>query len=815
MKLRLLIFALMTTFLASFNTAAREERFKTQGLDVTIEFFSPNIVRVCKTPEGHTDVLKSLAVTAKPEDIDVKREKNDRTLTLSSASLSVVANLKTGGVTFLAPDGRCLLVDKDYGTQFNPINDAGRSSWNVRQAFLLDPDEQIYGLGQQQTGKFNQRGQRLQLLNRNMSICIPFIQSIKGYGLYWDNCSPTEFTDNRQEMSFSSQVGDAADYYFIYGGNADGVIAGVRRLTGEAPMYPLWTLGFWQSRERYKSPDELCDVLDFHRKNKVPIDGIIQDWQYWGCDSNWNSMAFENPRYINSINDPERSRFLPAGEKRENINPNPKIRSPKEMIDYVHSNNAHIMISVWASFGPWTKMYHRMDSLKALLNFETWPRKAGVKPYDPFNPTARDIYWSEMKRNIFDLGMDAWWLDSTEPDHFDEKESDYDTPTYLGSFRRVHNAFPLMTNKGVYEHQRAVTSDKRVFLLTRSSFFGQQAYGSHSWSGDVSSNWETMKRQIAAGLNYTLCGIPYWNTDIGGFFAWEYGNDVKNPAYQELHVRWFEWGTFQPVMRSHNSSPVTVEIFNFGSKGDWAYDAIERYTRLRYRLLPYLYSAAWEVTSAAGSIMRPLVMDFPDDERTRDLASQHLFGRNILVCPVTQPFYTTHDRKKRDGSFIGFEKIGNVSVYLPKGTDWYDFWTNECFKGGQDVIKDVPIDIMPLYVKAGTILPWGPDVQYAEEKKWDNLEIRIYPGADGEFTLYEDENDNYNYEKGISSRITFKWDDASGLLTVGPREGKFPGMLKKRNFHIVKVGIDEVAGDAESKGGKLVKYSGKAVSVGL
>ena len=266
-----------------------------------------------------------------------------------------------------------------------------------------------------------------------MSICIPFIHSVKGYALYWDNYSPTTFLDNPQEMSFDSEVGDCADYYFIYGGNADGVIAGVRELTGQAPLYPLWTLGFWQCRERYKSPDELCEVVDKYRELKVPLDGIIQDWQYWGCNENWNSMKFQNPRYINKMGDPEYMKFLPNGEDRNANYGTPRIKSPKEMIDYVHKQNAHTMISVWASFGPWTEMYQKMDSLKALLHFETWPPKAGVKPYDPFNPTARDMYWAEMKKNIFDLGMDGWWLDSTEPDHLEIKDKDFDTPTYLGS----------------------------------------------------------------------------------------------------------------------------------------------------------------------------------------------------------------------------------------------------------------------------------------------------------------------------------------------------------------------------------------------
>ena len=522
-----------------------------------------------------------------------------------------------------------------------------------------------------------------------------------------------------------------------------------------------------------------------------------------------------SPRYINKMGDPEYMKFLPNGEDRNANYGTPRIKSPKEMIDYVHKQNAHTMISVWASFGPWTEMYQKMDSLKALLHFETWPPKAGVKPYDPFNPTARDMYWAEMKKNIFDLGMDGWWLDSTEPDHLEIKDKDFDTPTYLGSFRRVHNAFPLMSNKGVYEHQRATTSDKRVFLLTRSSFLGQQRYASHSWSGDVVSTWEVMKKQLAAGLNYSLCGIPYWNTDLGGFFARKYNNNVHNIAYHELHVRWYQWGAFQPIMRSHNSSPVAVEIYQFGKKGDWAYDALEKYTHLRYRLLPYLYSTSWEVTNKAGSIIRPLMMDFPKDKKVLEMDTEYMFGRNFLVRPVTDSLYTWQD-DKQNGYQKNMNKIGKTDVYLPAGAQWIDFWTGKSLKGGQTIQREVPIDIMPVYVRAGSILPWGPAVQYSTEKKWDNLTLRIYPGADAEFTLYEDEFDNYNYEKGAYTTIAMKWNDKDRTLTINDRQGNYKGMLKNRKFNIIIVEPGKGCGDGDATTfDQSVSYRGKRVDLKL
>lgn len=806
MKLKNVIFVLFGLF--ALQSVYGEE---VQGLNVEIDFYTPSIVRVHKWPIGSIDSTKSLSIIASPDKVDVKKKVTGEKTVWKTSDLIVELDNSTGGICFFDKDHALLIRDKDYGTQFTPIDDAGTPSYNVRQAFLLDPNEVIYGLGQNQKGLVNQRNQKHLLRNSNTNICIPFFHSAKGYGLYWDNPSPTTFTDNRQETSFDSEVGDGADYYVIYGGNADGVIAGVRFLTGDAPMYPLWTLGFWQCRERYKSPDELCEVLDKYRAYKVPLDGIVQDWQYWGCDSNWNAMEFMNPRYLNKLGDEKFMRYLPNGE-----NPNaqygiPRIKSPKEMVDYVHANNAHIMISVWASFGPWTNMYQRMDSIGALMDFDTWPPNGGVKPYDPFNPTAREIYWNEMKKNIFDLGMDAWWLDSTEPDHLNIKDEDFNVPTYLGSFRKVHNAFPLMTNKGVYEHQRATTDSKRVFLLTRSSSFGQQHYGSHSWSGDVVSSWENMRQQIAGGLNYSLCGIPFWGTDLGGFFTWNYGNTVDNIAYHELHTRWYQWGVFQPIMRCHNSSPVATEIYQFGEPGSWQFETLKKYTQLRYRLLPYLYSTAWEVTNNAGSIIRPHVMDFPEDDKALTLGEQYMMGRAFLVHPVTSPQYTSNS--KEGGDFYGFEKIGTQEVYLPAGTEWFDFWTNERLAGGQTVQRETPIDIMPVYVRAGSIVPWGPDVQFANQKKWDNLEIRIYPGADGTFTLYEDENDNYNYEKGVYSEIQFSWDDQNNILTIADRKGEYPGMLKNRKFHIVRMDNIGAASDGDSKRVKKVSYQGKETRI--
>ena len=470
-----------------------------------------------------------------------------------------------------------------------------------------------------------------------------------------------------------------------------------------------------------------------------------------------------------------------------------------------------------------------------LFNFTTWPQSgleswppnmeypSGVRVYDAYNPEARDIYWKYLNDGIFKLGMDAWWMDSTEPDHLDWKPEDMDTKTYLGSFRKVRNAYPLMTVGGVYDHQRAVTSDKRVFILTRSGFLGQQRYGANVWSGDVASTWESFRNQIPAGLNFSLCGMPHWNSDIGGFFAGHYNkswNDdsaSKNPLYQELYVRWLQFGTFNPMMRSHGTD-VYREIYKFGKKGEPVYDAIEKMIGLRYSLLPYIYSTSWEVSNRQSSFMRALMMDFVDDRKVWDINDEYMFGKSILVAPIAHAQYTPEAVVKvseeegwnRDGVkktktdvAVDFMETKSTNIYLPAGTLWYDFWTNEKHEGGKEITKETTLDVIPLYVKAGSIIPVGPQVQYATEKLWDHLELKVYAGANGNFILYEDEFDNYNYEKGVYTEIPISWNNTSRKLTIGARKGAYEGMLKNRKFTVT----------LQDGTQKNVDYNGKAISV--
>ena len=782
---------------------------KINSTDVEIQFYGPSIVRVLKSPVGKAFTKESLTVIKKPQATKFTVNQQGDIVSLKSNKLKVDVDIKSGKIAYASLAGTQLLSEKEAGATFTDFDDAGSKTYTINQSFTLDKDEAIYGLGQQQRGKLSLRNAKINMVQGNTDDYVPFLVSTKGYGLFWDNYSPTIFEDKQESTSFRSDVGDCIDYYFMLGGNIDGSIACMRDLSGQAPMFPLWTFGYWQSKERYKSQNELVGVVNKYRELGVPLDGIIQDWQYWGNNYLWNAMEFLNSEFPN----------------------------PKKMVEDIHNQNAHLIISIWSSFGPQTKQFREMQPKGMLLNFGTWPQSgletwppnreypSGVQPYDPYNPEARDIYWRYLNKGLFSLGIDGWWMDSSEPDHLDFKPSDFDLKTYLGSFRKVRNAFPLMTVGGVGEHQRAASSDKRVFILTRSAFAGQQRYGANTWSGDVNSSWQSLRNQIPAGLNFSMSAIPYWNTDIGGFFANAYNRGwsegAKNPSFQELYVRWLQFGAFTPMMRSHGTD-IPREIYNFGKKGETIYDAIAKTINLRYSMLPYIYSAAWDITNNQSTMMRALVMDF-NDKKVVDMNNEYMFGKSILVAPIVNAQYTPEtlvksneqtgwDKKdansENKSQTVNFTEAKSTKVYLPEGTAWYDFWTNEKINGGREIARATTIDEIPLYIKSGSIIPFGPQVQYATEKKWDNLEIRVYPGANGVFSLYEDENDNYNYEKGVYSTITFTWNDAKKSLTINDRKGSFPGMLTTRKFNIV------VVTDGKNTD-KVVTYGGKKLTVKL
>ena len=762
---------------------------------VKVEFFTPSIVHVVKEQP-----TKTLVITAKPENVAVTQKDN----TWKSSELTVKLEPETQTLVFMTNKGKVLLREKGISMVRKTEDE-----FEVSQSFFLDKDEAIYGLGTIQNGKMNRRGEKIRMEQSNLEDFQNVLQSIKGWGLYWENYSPTLFEDNAEGMSFTSEAGQGIDYYFMYGGSADGVIAQMRYLTGDVPMFPLWTYGFWQSKERYKTAAETESIVDQYRALQVPLDGIIQDWQYWGSNYLWNAMDFLSEDFATG----------------------------PQLIKNVHAKHAHFMISIWASFGPQTQQFRELNEKGLLMPFETWPQSgishiwppvmkypSGVKVYDAFSPEARAIYWKYLK-TLYDYGCDAWWMDSTDPDFFNPRESDYAHKVYGGTWRSQRNAFPLETVRGIYQSQRKDDRGKRIFIMTRSSFAGQQHYGSNMWSGDVASSWDMLRKQVPAGLSFTLTGNPNFNTDIGGFFCGSYNTQgpasaPKNPQFQELYIRWMQYGLFCPVFRSHGAD-APREIWQFGKKGEPVYDAIEQTIRLRYRLIPYLYSTAWQVTSNNESYLRPLFSDFATDRNVWDMTDEFMFGNSILAAPVLDPQYTQEkviredamtgwDRKDvrgkmDDGSCVDWSAPKTVTKYLPKGALWYDFWTGKQYRGGQRLELSTSLNRVPMFVRAGSILPLGPEMQYTGEKPWDNLEIRLYPGADGTFTLYEDEGDTYNYERGIYSTIPFHWNDHSHTLTIGNRQGQYPGMLTNRKFTVVM----------PNGTSQTVNYNGKEVAVQL
>ncbi len=746
---------------------------------VNIMLYADDIVRVVKNYTADSD-KKSLSVIATPQAgrvSDVTEDPESHTVTLNTAKVKVVYHLATGQVEVLRYNGAELLREKAGGTTFLPKKDGPYDSYQIATTFELDEDEQIYGMGQIQDGNLNRRGLTFTLAQDNMKVCIPYFQSTKNYALFWDNYSPTTFTDNAEGTRFQS-TGTEIDYYVLAGDESGEVLAAMRELTGKSPMIPLWSFGLYQSKERYTSTTEVREVIDKYRELGVPIDCIVQDWQYWGGDNQWNALAFLNPAYSDA----------------------------EAMIDHVHGQNAKLMISIWANFGRDTEAGNELEALGRLIPINSYPWNQGVQPYDVYDAGARDIYWKYLYNGLISKGIDAYWMDSTEPDYTNWQESDLDYVSGEGrTWRSLRNAFPIAHVGGVADHHRALEAQgdpylagKRVSILTRSAFAGQQRYGANTWSGDVTASWQNFAAQIPAACNLSVCGIPYWNSDIGGFFTGGY-KGVGDANWRRLYMRWMQFGTFTPMMRFHGTN-TPREIWQFGSADDGLgdYDHILKYVKMRYRMLPYLYSTAWQVSKNDATFMRALAVAFNSDKDGYDVKDEYMFGDAFLVAPVVQDAVSSRD------------------VYLPGGTKWIDFWTGESLDGGQTVNKRANMDIIPLYVKAGSILPWGPDVQYSTEKPWDNLEIRVYPGADGSFTLYEDENDNYNYENGACTEIPFTWDDDTQTLTIGARSGKFDGMLENRTFRIVKVSTRRGTGDLHATQYEaIVKYDGTETQVVL
>jgi alpha-D-xyloside xylohydrolase len=910
------------------------------GLVKNVLFYGPETVRVSANAGRTFDPKPSLAVVAKPAVVPFQLKDAPATLTIASAKLHIVVDKKTGALTFQKPDGTEITRERtENPTEVKEVTISGAPSYEVKQTFTLSPDESLYGLGQYNDRYMDYRGQQVLLVQTNIGIVVPMLVSTKRYGIMWDNYSKTIFKDDANGASFwAESAPEGVDYYFLAGANMDAVMAGYRNLTGWAPMFPKQAYGLFMSKERYKTQDELLDVVRNFRKDGFPLDYIVQDWQYWGGDKDgtWSGMIWNKDRFPD-----------PAGA-----------------IKTLHDDlKVKLMISIWPSVGNDTELAHELDAKG--LRFEPlhWISKK-ARIYDAFSPEGRAIYFKHIKKGLLDVGVDALWMDGTEVEVgtacHDARRVEADIKSLgknaMGDFTRYLNPYSLETTKGTYEGQRA-TGNKRVLTLTRSSFIGQQRYAALPWSGDTTASWKTFANQIAGGINVAMAGQPYWTQDTGGFFipgGFRNGAEM-NAEYQELFARWHQFAIFNPIYRIHGTN-IDREPYRFRDSAPEFYKSLREAAMLRYELLPYIYSLAWMSTAEGYTMMRGLPMDFPDDTKARKLDDEFMFGPAFLVHPVTRPLLhastsappatvppevlqtpdgkpgiaveyfqgTNFDKPAsktidpkvdytwpgppltdwpagltggdkfsgrwegtitapEDGEYeIGVEgddgfrlwldgklvaedwrsrarlykgakvtlKKGQkvavkieyfqdtldralrlawrtpsesapqggkpaqaVETYLPAGAEWYDFWTNERFTGGRTVSRPCPLDILPLYVRAGSIVPFGPDVQYATEKPDAPYEIRIYPGANAKFTIYEDDNETYNYEKGQRATYDLSWNDATRTLTIGARQGTFPGMVAKRQLNVVLAAPGKNAGLSAPADAKTILYTGQPAEV--
>ena len=676
---------------------------------------------------------------------------SDKSATIETAKLKIDIGLRDGGLVFRDLAGKVLLAegiwDRSSTRHYYPLSDG---MYRLNDAFQIPEDEGIYGLGQHQGGELNYRGHAVSLGQNNTDVALPILISTRGYGLLWNTASQSEMNNQfLRSLIFSAEAAEGLDYYFLYGPEVDDIVHLYRELTGKPPLFGRWAYGLFQSKDRYKTQDELTGIVDRYRAERIPLDTVVQDWQWW---TKWGSSDF-NASYPD---------FAAAVKK-------------------IHDQHAHVMISIWPNFDPATPLYQQMSAHDFLIDEKG--------DYDVTSAEARELYWKMLPQTLVDKGVDAFWLDASEPEA-GQLGIPPGRKLALGPGGLYTNIFPLLHTQGMYENWRKANDAKRVFLLTRSAFLGQQRNAAVTWSGDVYSNFWALKRQIPAGLNFSISGIPYWTTDIGGY---GYPNrNTGDPVYQEVFTRWFEYGTFCPIFRIHGHRENNEnELWSYGP----ATPTLVQYDRLRYRLLPYIYSLASKVTNSDYTIMRPLVMDWRNDRRVWDIADQFMFGPALLVNPVSDAGVT------------------NRPVYLPAETAWYDFWTGERLEGNQTVQAAAPLDRIPLYVRAGSILPLGPEVQHAAEAPDAAIELRIYRGANGKFVFYEDEGDGYGYERGASATTTIVWDDTSRTLTFGPRLGGYPGMPTERTFEITWVGPKHGIGPSATVPDRKLVYAGKEIRV--
>lgn len=753
---------------------------------------SENIIRVQYTHEEEFSTQDSLIVTAQPETaLDFWVQQTTDQITFSTANLEILIDMQSaafnyqdkagnllvkepahGGKTLIPIDVvKCVIdentqIEADQGIDGLRMRVSGIKKVVDRQAFQAKLEfewadgEALYGLGSHEEGYFNLRGRQQYLYQQNMKAVVPILVSTHGYGIIFDNSALMKFHDDEAGSFLWSEVAAELDYYFVFGPEFDQIVQGIRQLTGSIPMLPKWAFGYIQSKERYKTQDELIKIVDEYRQRKLPLDCIVLDWLYWP-EEFWGQKSLDPSRFPN----------------------------PDEMMASLHQRNTHLMVSIWPNMRPGGENWQRMRERGFLLGNQA--------TYDVFKTEALQLFWDQVNNGLFQHGIDAWWCDCTEPFEADWKGTEKPEPTERLQINTEEakrfldpafiNAYSLLHSKGMYVGQRQVTSDKRVVNLTRSAHAGQHRYGTITWSGDVSATWETLRNQIPAGLNFCATGSPYWTLDIGGYFVknkpefwfWsgDYEDGVTDLGYRELYVRWFQLGAFLPIFRSHGTD-IAREIWQFGNPGEPFYEALVKYLRLRYRLIPYIYSIAGMVTHENYTLLRALPFDFRQDPQTYDIADQFMFGPALMVCPITKPMYYEAESKP----LVGVEKVR--SVYLPTGSDWYDYWTGELYSGGQTIMAPAPLDQLPIYARSGSIIPIGPEIQFTGEKPHAPIELQIYPGQDGCFPLYEDEGDNYNYEQGSFTRIPLRWLDDHQVLDIGDRQGFYPGMKHKQKFLI-------------------------------
>lgn len=781
---------------------------------------------------------------------------------LNTKMISLTFNKQTGAIEYRDNKGNLFLQEKAGSRKLIADTIGGEKCYLAEQGFDSPEGEYLFGTGQFQDGHFNLRNISRKLIQVNSQIAIPFLYSSRGFGLLWHQYGLTElnpadnFVHLSQQVTATSEVsqvevtttsgtqrisrqqtlyggnftveqeGDytmmldlgnmesrhllviddvpyidqtnlwlppsaskivhlkagehkvqvvckstnfprltwkrvenetvlrsvnakSLDYVIFYGENADDVIHTYRQLSGQAPMLPLWAYGFWQCRERYTSGDHLVKTVEEFRRRELPMDVIVQDWQYWGKHG-WGVPQFDTTHY------PE----------------------PEKFIKKLHDLHARFSISVWENLDKKSEVAKEYLDKDLYLNNSPW--------IDIYNPETQKTHWNVLNKNLFKLGVDSWWMDATEP----ENDALVGKDTYFGRGDFYRLTYPLFVSKAVYEGQRATDPSKRVAILTRSAFLGQQRYGTINWSGDIGWNWDAFKRQIVSGLNYSMTGMPYWTTDIGGFFRPGAGQ-YTDTLYHDILTRWFQFGTFNTIFRIHGYQTET-EPWKYG---DTVMGHMRSMLNLRYRLLPYIYSEAWRVSKYGSTMMRPLVMDFGNDTMAISQSYQYMFGKSMLVAPVTAP------------------GVKEWNVYLPKSAGWYDFWTGKRYAGGQTVLAAAPLEQIPLFVKAGSIIPMGRVLQYTSEKPMDTVELRIYTGANGKFMLYMDEGDNYNYENGLYGLIPMTWNDLTHTLTIGNREGKWTGPLKKMVFHIHWVNESNKGATGSPTRVKTVNYTGKQLVV--